>query len=242
MTGNALEIFYSLIPVTDLSPAVTDEKVRDWLGERERASLASLRFEKRRLDWLSGRLALKQLLRKVAPAASDMRPDQLEILKAESGAPYLAPESGLGGSISISHSQGWVLAGYCPHGAAFGLDLERVEPRDPALAETFFTSDELAVISALSDHAQATAVTAIWSLKEAALKALATGLRADTRAIGIGLRAGESRYPGWQPAAIEHALAGQPQLYGWLTCRDGMILSAAAVNPGIQFVAVYAGR
>lgn len=105
------------------------------------------------------------------------------------GAPYAALAQGVDEerlqlSLSISHAGTLSFCALCSEpGLAAGADVERVEPREGSFVETFFAAEEADAVRACPAERRATLITAIWSGKEAALKALRTGLRADPRQV-----------------------------------------------------------
>lgn len=141
------------------------------LSGKEAAQYAVFRMEKRRREWLAGRLAAKALL------AGD-RGDQaaFEIGMDKFGRPSCGAEL-----VSISHSGGWALAAVKPGSAFLGADLEKVEPRHPAWYRDYFHPSELPA----PDPSEA---TRLWTIKEALLKALGLGLMADPLDIRTGER------------------------------------------------------
>lgn len=159
------------------------------LGNDEQNYLDLLRFKKRREEWLAGRLALKRLLQKVITDLSSLELDQIQILKAESGAPFIQVEGKVYPkvSISISHSNGFVLCGVSQQIFRLGVDLERVENRSESFMGDFFTQKEVEQINCQPTEERAFLSTLIWSEKEAVLKALSLGLKMDTRHIQIDL-------------------------------------------------------
>lgn len=167
----------------------------------ERARLAGLRVEKRRADFLLGRCTAKAVvaaaLAEARPAV--WRPEHLELPAEPGGAPWvrLAPEAApvagfapgerLPVTVSISHAEGHALCAATCHapGAplALGIDLERIEPRSPALQATFFTPAERTWIAAAPGADADLRANLVWCAKEAALKALRLGLTVDTLAL-----------------------------------------------------------
>lgn len=141
------------------------------LSEREAAQYAAFLMEKRRKEWLAGRLAAKALLAGPGgnPAAFEINPDRL-------GRPSCGGEL-----VSISHSNGWALAAVKPGSAFLGADLEIVEARHPAWYRDYFHQSELPA-------PDPSAATRLWTVKEALLKALGLGLMADPLDIRTGER------------------------------------------------------
>jgi 4'-phosphopantetheinyl transferase len=161
----------------------------EWLAPEELATLAGLTFPARRTKWLAGRWAAKQLLvRELDPAGKGPASKRDVILQNEaSGAPYaLFRGERLPWSVSLSHREDLGLCAVCTTpGVSLGADLELVEHRDRALVRQFFTDAEASEVEG-AGAGEDLAVARIWSMKEAVLKALRTGLRLDTREIAVG--------------------------------------------------------
>jgi 4'-phosphopantetheinyl transferase len=132
------------------------------LSERETAVYSAFRIEKRRSEWLAGRLAAKNLL-----AVAGEKHAALEIGMDRLGRPCCG-----GRLISISHSNGWALAAAKPGAVFLGADLEKIEERHPAWYSDYFHPSEL-------PRPDPSEGTRLWALKEALMKALGLGLMAD---------------------------------------------------------------
>jgi 4'-phosphopantetheinyl transferase len=160
------------------------------LAPAEQTQLASLRVEKRRRDWLLGRWTAKHLLQAYLQQEIG-RPfplDGLLIGQDPDGAPYAAtagpPSERLPLSISISHSGDRAFCALADEpGVSIGADTEMVRPGLDEMARQFFASEELAWLEHIAPDERAAAIVTVWSAKEAVLKALRMGLRADTRRV-----------------------------------------------------------
>ncbi len=131
----------------------------------EAAVYAAFRMEKRRKEWLAGRLAAKFLL---AETDGTTEPGAYEIVQDLFGRPSCG-----GRLLTISHSNGWAMAALKPGGSGFlGADLEKIEPRHPAWYKDYFHISEL-------PGPDPSAATRLWTIKEALMKALGLGLMAD---------------------------------------------------------------
>ncbi|OGR68966.1 MAG: hypothetical protein A2081_02940 [Elusimicrobia bacterium GWC2_61_19] len=135
----------------------------DALSPGEAARYSTFRMEKRRREWLAGRLAAKTLLAGAggAPRAG------FEIDSDSLGRPCCGAAL-----LSISHSNGWALAALKPGSSFLGADLEKIEDRHPAWYADYFHPSELKT----PDPSEG---TRLWAIKEALLKALGLGLMAD---------------------------------------------------------------
>jgi len=151
----------------------------DSLSPAETLRYSAFRMEKRRSEWLAGRMAAKLLL---AAQAENKGLSSFEITTDRLGRPSCGTTL-----LSISHSGGWALAALKPEGSDFlGADLEKIEERHPAWFRDYFHPAELP----LPDPSEA---TRIWTIKEALLKALGLGLTTDPMNIRTE---GEVRFSG----------------------------------------------
>jgi len=157
-----------------------------WLSSQERATLAALRLERRRMDWRLGRWTAKQ---SVVASLGERAPGALhevEILAAPDG----APEAFVTGrraplALSLSHRDDVAVCAVAPRGTALGCDIEAVEFRSAAFVADWFTEEEQAAVEASPLSSRTLVTTLIWSGKESALKALREGLRLDTRDVVV---------------------------------------------------------
>jgi len=90
---------------------------------------------------------------------------------------------------SISHAANVAIAAVGHEGRVrVGIDVERVEYRSPSFLREAFTSDEIAALP--SGPGREVAVALSWSVKEAVLKALGTGLSLDLHSVRVTLTDG----------------------------------------------------
>lgn len=175
--------------MTDIAYAIRDWHQLpgdlDWLAAGERERYEGFRFDKRRRDWLLGRWAAKVALLGISGLSRrDTR--RFEIVSAPSGAPV--PR--LDGrpypvGLSLSHSHDCAFAVVSQNDTRLGCDIERIEPRSAVFVETYFTESERELVAATGRSSRDALVTRIWSAKESTLKALQTGLQADTRSVEV---------------------------------------------------------
>jgi len=165
------------------------------LAAAELAELDTFKVRKRRKDWLLGRWTAKHLVQAhlTETTGHPLPLDQLTIKHEADGAPYVTlhdvtPERTLPVSLSISHINGYAFCALYdaqldenlePNARAaasksinIGADIEHIEPRERSFITDFFTSSEIAAIEQMPASQQAALVTAIWSAKEAVVKAL----------------------------------------------------------------------
>lgn len=188
-----------LVPANSLSPA-------------ESAVCAAFRIEKRRKEWLAGRLAAKCLL---AATGKTAQLDAYEITHDAYGRPSCG-----GKLLSISHSNGWAMAAIKPGIDFFlGADLEKTEPRHPAWYRDYFHKTEL-------PGPDPSAATRLWTIKEAIMKALGVGLMADP----LDIRAGGKIELSGRPLARYKELGSPPFTVETRALPDNFWVAVAAAN------------
>lgn len=108
--------------------------------------------------------------------AVDVSPAQWEFRSSTEGRPALAPpfdRTGL--HFNLAHTDGVVAMAVCRH-ERVGVDVERLGRAPLAVAERYFSAPEVAQLRALPLEAQPRRFVRLWTLKEAYLKAMGTGL------------------------------------------------------------------
>ena len=182
-----------VVDLTNLPPADSI------LSPQEQTYYQTLRFPKRRTEWLGGRFALKQAVGRVL-SVTDLA--QIEVLPQASGKPELrVGEKAVLLAHSITHSNGFAVAAVSADEKYLGIDLEKIEHRIAAWARDFFHPDEL---TENTDEF----LTALWTQKEALVKLLGTGL--SLRSSEVCVVKGEPRFAG-RALEIYNAL-GAPQI------------------------------
>ncbi|HNB54068.1 MAG TPA: 4'-phosphopantetheinyl transferase superfamily protein, partial [Anaerolineales bacterium] len=106
----------------------------------------------------------------------------------------------------------------------------------------YFVGEEIALVDAVPRVSRERVVTAIWSAKESALKAIRVGLLADTFAVkclpqGDGLT--NVKHQDWSPVLIEWDLSklkrAAPPLTGWWRVWKDFILTIAVIQTGENY-------
>ncbi|MBI4375636.1 MAG: 4'-phosphopantetheinyl transferase superfamily protein [Elusimicrobia bacterium] len=142
----------------------------DWLTDSERAVLDSLKTEKRRRDWLAGRIAAKRAL-------GEGQPKDIEIANAESGRPYAELPGGRKMNISISHCEAGGLGAAAS--SVIGVDWEAIRTQTPAVIGYYATAREQESLRSPEDQIR------LWTAKEAVFKLLSEELNHDLREIEL---------------------------------------------------------
>lgn len=203
-----------------------------WMTPGEVGHLRSIRFTKRRTEFLTRRWATKRAV----AAALDLEPDEaalrrIEVLHRPSGAPFLHVDGEPAElAVSMSDRSGWAV---CLVGAAgelasrrIGIDLEVVEPRSAAFLDDYFTRSERAFVADQPSERRDELANLIWSAKEAALKVQQVGLRADTRTVDVDLRS-DQVVDGWSAMTVMGSGGPMP---GWWRRLGVFVLTLASAE------------
>ncbi len=220
------------------------------LASRERAQLDELHNAKRRREWLLGRWTAKRLLQETLKPVLGRMPEMSEvaIYNGPLGAPYAILDKRKGGEIpfhiTISHSGRRALCAIVEkHEGWIGADIEHVEARSHGFAEEYFSDDEQKFLKSIPWRERTLYTNAIWSAKEAVLKALRLGLRLDTRRVSCGLtqlRNGEQEWKHFEVEfhldELDPSLPVRPvypaSVVGWWQVFHNYVLSMAIYRPG----------
>jgi malonyl CoA-acyl carrier protein transacylase/phosphopantetheinyl transferase len=147
----------------------------------ERAEWGNLRTasDARRAEWLGGRIAAKEAVRDVLAergAAAAANAD-IGIGVSEAGAPQvIAPPDATDIRVSISHSAGVAVAIASDRAEAIGVDLQTRSELVTGLGPIAFAPAEQAWLDSVPAKVRDEWATRFWTAKEAAAKALGTGL------------------------------------------------------------------
>lgn len=114
---------------------------------------------------------------------------------------------------------------------AVGADIERIRPRARYFVTDYFTPAEVDLVDRTPAGLQDTIVTAIWSTKEAALKAVHLGLSVDTRRVDCQLAVTDA-HERWQPLVVTYrpypdgsGTVSSRRLFGWWRTLDVYVLT-----------------
>lgn len=203
------------------------------LSTAEAAVYALLRTPKRRRDWLLGRRTAKRLIQlALQDRGYDLRPEEIVILSHPDGWPQVSlPALGRAApplTLTISHAADRAFCAVA-FGAdiPLGADLEVIQPRSPGFIGDYFTADERDLVAAAGDT-RPTFVNAIWSGKEAALKAIRRGLAEDTRLVTCLPLPTETK-DGWRELNYRWEVANRdlPALMGLWRAAEGYVMTLA---------------
>ncbi len=176
------------VEIDEIQASLTQDEsatLKRYLAPQEQTRFKELKTEKRKTDWLAGRIVAKRLIREshFAREGAIVPYSAINIVPDELGAPQvtIVGETNITQRISISHSAGCAAAMLSVEpGVRPGIDVEIIEPRAPSFMQDYFTNAER---QAAQGHDEATFFTSIWAVKEAVVKALGIGARVDLRDI-----------------------------------------------------------
>lgn len=186
------------------------------LTPAELATFEGFRFPKRRQDWLLGRLAAKEAIRRAAGA--DWELQAIAIAALPGGCPtFTAPEGALAGwHLSISHGHGRAAAAVAP--VPVGVDYEALREVPPNGWRFFLTPPERAWLA--EEPLGPRGEIVVWALKEAGYKAI-QGAVSGVLKLQV------------EAAADGHAMVVHPE--GRLAARyarlEGAVLAVAVPEP-----------
>jgi len=206
-----------------------------WLTATEAARASTMRYTKRRNEYLLRRYAGKCAVAAVVGHPSDAASlGRIAVLNRVTGAPYVEVDGRtLDMDISLTDRAGWAVCLVGPDLGAVGVDLEIVEPRSDGFVRDFLTPAEREIVGGASgSDGHDAAANLIWSAKESALKVLRTGLRADTRTVEVVVAEPSSvsrRTSQWQRLSVVSAAGTFP---GWWR-RDGVFVLTVVAAAGL---------
>jgi 4'-phosphopantetheinyl transferase len=150
------------------------------LEDQERI-LRYRRWEDRQSGLLAAKLARKMLADLLHVPASD-----LIIQRTELGRPYLHGFSQWQGDFNVSHSGDWVFGGITTQGL-LGVDVEQLRPIEMEVSKHCYCDEERDELYSLEGAEQNAFFFVLWTLKEAYIKAIGTGLSTPLTSFGFDI-------------------------------------------------------
>lgn len=171
-----------------------EEGTLDWLTDyvlsanEAKVWINQLRAEKRKRQWLMGRLAAKQAVQSLIERVNGAKLclADIEIGNSENGSPYIRLPGALSmrPKVSISHSDDYAIAVAVEQEVAeVGVDVEAIAGRDSSFEEMAFNTQERSLFAHLQGKERDTMVTRLWCAKEAVTKALQLDLMPGLKAL-----------------------------------------------------------
>jgi phosphopantetheinyl transferase len=152
------------------------------LSARERAQSKVRPDQRKYAEWLAGRIAAKDAVRRYLfeRGHGDIYPVEIEIANDPKGRPHAYGPFEEDLRISITHKDSYAAAAVSV-GVDCGIDIERVESRDEGFKGLAFTTEELELLPDQSPEW----LTRLWTAKEAVGKSLGTGMAGDPRTLRL---------------------------------------------------------
>jgi 4'-phosphopantetheinyl transferase len=196
------EVHVWLAPEALVDAPGVSAALRSLLPPDEVARLAGFRADPPRRLHLVARGLQRLMLSRLFPAAA---PRDWQFERSEAGRPSLAAAHGLDVDFNLAHTRGLVVMA-AGRDMQLGIDVERFERRRSLeIARRYFSPLEIAAFEALPADRQPRRFVELWTLKEAYLKAIGTGI-----AGGLG-----SMTFSWTSGAIRFERAADPQAARW---------------------------
>jgi 4'-phosphopantetheinyl transferase len=166
------------------------------LNQEEQARAAQFSFRHDRMRFIQAHGRVRQILSDYAIAGAA----SLTFARGRNGKPSLVPQrNGPTLQFSVSHSNDCCMVAVRLD-QPIGIDVERLRdlPRAIDIAQTYFAPAERRALNGLRGTAQRDAFFALWTYKEAAVKALGIGLAANLARLEFDLDApGRPRLAAW---------------------------------------------
>lgn len=154
-------------------PGALEQRCRQWLTPEEWEGALRLRQPSGRNQHVVGR----GMVRKLLTLRTDVDPAEVVLDRGEKGKPFVVAPVAANRPFNVSHTEGMVLFAAVDRGA-IGVDVERLSRKtDVGLAERYFAPAEVDyVFSVRNPEQRMEAFLRVWTLKEAFIKAIGTGL------------------------------------------------------------------
>jgi 4'-phosphopantetheinyl transferase len=169
-----------------------EARYREFMSAQEREAERRFLVEGARRLHVLARGLQRSVLASYLPGAE---PASLNFLKNPKGRPALAPPFDASGvEFNLAHTEGMVVMAVCA-GTKPGVDIERISKKVPlAAARRYFSTAEVAALDALPADEQPARFLRLWTLKEAYLKAIGTGIAGGLGSMTFSLDARVCRF------------------------------------------------
>lgn len=184
--GNSLHSRIVAVNLEDLKREVASHgelnEVTYFLTEEEQQRFSCFRYEKRKIEWLGGRIAAKcsalQLVNNSTETCWKKKDwHQAKIEADNHGKPFfvpLCPKKQLPPFVSISHSSG--IAVGMASWANCGIDIQKITTRVENILPRFALAEEVSLLQeVIEQQGKAATLTMLWSAKEAIKKGTLQG-------------------------------------------------------------------
>ena len=156
-------------------PGILEQCCENWLSQDERVRADRFRIATSRNQHVVGRGMARRLL-----GREQIDPCLIAFAIEKNGKPYVSQPVEARRAFNIAHTDGLVMCGIDSQSDdLLGVDVEKLDRRtDPALAKRYFSKPEIDHLeNCASETDRRNTFLKIWTLKEAFIKALGTGLQ-----------------------------------------------------------------
>ncbi|MDA9934488.1 4'-phosphopantetheinyl transferase superfamily protein [Rubripirellula sp.] len=156
-------------------PGILEQCCENWLSQDERVRADRFRIATSRNQHVVGRGMARRLL-----GREQIDPCLIAFAIEKNGKPYVSQPVEARRSFNIAHTDGLVMCGIDSHSHdLLGVDVEKLGRRtDPALAKRYFSKPEVEHLErCVAETDRRNKFLKIWTLKEAFIKAIGTGLQ-----------------------------------------------------------------
>lgn len=156
-------------------PGILERCCENWLSQDERVRADRFRIATSRNQHVVGRGMARRLL-----GREQIDPCLIAFAIEKNGKPYVSQPAEARRAFNIAHTDGLVMCGIDSQSDdLLGVDVEKLDRRtDPALAGRYFSKPEIDYLQkCVSETDRRNTFLKIWTLKEAFIKAIGTGLQ-----------------------------------------------------------------
>jgi phosphopantetheinyl transferase len=160
-----------------------------YLSADERAESSEKEGSRRYPEWLRGRIAAKDAVRRLLfeSGHAGVYPGEVGITSDADGRPIVTTSTGRDIRVSLAH-KGNLAVAIAAEGGTPGIDVERIEDRGDGFSALAFHDHELAL---LPPNDRAAWLTRLWCAKEAYGKSRGTGLGGNPKSLTVHRLEGE---------------------------------------------------
>jgi 4'-phosphopantetheinyl transferase len=165
-------------------PGRIERTCEDWLDDEDRRRADLFRQPTSRNQHVVGRGMVRRLL-----GADAIDPQAIRFAAEPHGKPFVTQPAAAKRPFNLAHTNGLVLCGLgTAQHRLVGIDVERLDRQtDPQLAERYFSRPEVDYLRQCKQEAvRRTTFLKIWTLKEAFIKAIGTGLQTPLSDFAFG--------------------------------------------------------
>lgn len=193
-------------------PPLPLDRLRRVLSEDERARSKRFRFAADERRSVVGRGCLRLVL----GSQLELRAEALSFECSDDGKPRLTGSKAGEIGFNVSHSGDWVLIGVAS-AREVGVDVERIRPvpEYEHIAERYFAPAELTYIRAQPEADRLLSFFRCWTLKEAFVKAVGTGLGMRLASVEVSIGSDE-------PSLLRTPGGVEPGPGGWTIWGDAL--------------------